>query len=413
MKRGISSGKPIKAIALSLMIVLTIYYVNVNAQPVPDIQFINRNLDDAVKQIKVLARNTPEDLMPKTFENGSNKTSETWWWTSGFYPGTLLYLYEYSKDKELLKLAQDKLKILEKEKLNTTTHDLGFMLYCSFGNAMRITGDTTRYKEILTTGASSLATRYSPVTRAIRSWDHDNFPVIIDNMMNLEFLTSTSRLSGDKRFYDIAVTHANTTMKNHYRKDVSCYHVVDYDPKTGGIIKKKTNQGAFDESAWARGQAWGLYGYAMMYRETGNKQYLSFAEKIAGYMLGHPNMPADLIPYWDFNAPDLPAGNKYAKYSRYRDASTASLMASAFIEMSTMVKGKTSKAYLKTAETILVNLSSAAYKAPIGTNGGYILEHSVGSLPHNSEVDVPLTYADYYYVEALLRYKKLLEHKKL
>lgn len=386
---------------------------NASAQPKLDKAFVTKNLDQAIKQIKVLAERSPENMLPKTYDKGKNFDSETGWWTSGFYPGTLLYLYEYSGDKELLDLAKQKLTLLEKEKFNTTTHDLGFMLYCSFGNAMRITGDTAAYKEILLTGANSLATRYSPVTKAIRSWDFDNFPVIIDNMMNLEFLNSATRLSGDKKFYDISVIHSNTTMKNQYRKDMSSYHVVDYNPETGGIVKKKTNQGAFDESAWARGQAWGLYGYAMMYRDTKNKKYLSFAKKIAKYMLNHPNMPEDLVPYWDFDAPDLPANSKYAQYKTYRDASTASLTASALLEMSTQVKGKLSKYYLQKAESILQSLASSKYTADYGTNGGYILKHSVGSIPHNSEIDVPLTYADYYYVEALLRYKRLQEGKKI
>lgn len=378
------------------------------AQDKLDTAFINRQLDDAVLQIKVLARNTPGNLFPRTFDQGKPVHSESGWWTSGFYPGSLLYLYEYSKDKELMELAKQKLKLLEKEQFNKTTHDLGFMLYCSFGNMMRITGDTAAYKTVLLTGANSLATRYSPVTKTIRSWDFDNFPVIIDNMMNLEFLTSAARLDGNKRYYDIAVSHANTTMQNHYRKDMSCYHVVDYNPKDGSVIRKKTNQGAFDESAWARGQAWGLYGYSMMYRETKDRKYLKFANKIAGYLLKHPNMPKDFIPYWDFNAPDLADTSKYATFRKNRDASTASLMASAFLELSTQVKGKQRKEYFDIATTIIRHLSSGDYKAVQGENGGYLLKHSVGSIPHNSEIDVPLTYADYYYIEALLRYKQLL-----
>lgn len=384
----------------------------VHAQEKLTLERADASLQRAVDQIKVLAERSADGMLPKTFDKGKNFDSESGWWTSGFYPGTLLYLYEYSGDESLLALAKEKLSLLEKEKYNTTTHDLGFMLYCSFGNAMRITGDTAAYREILLKGAESLATRYSPVTRAIRSWDFDNFPVIIDNMMNLEFLNSASRLSGDGRFSDISVIHANTTMENHYRKDYSCYHVVDYDPKTGKVIKKKTNQGAFDESAWARGQAWGLYGYTMMYRDTGDRKYLAFAKKIANYMLKHPNMPKDLIAYWDYDAPDLAAGSKYARYVDYRDVSTASLTASALLEMSTMVKGKLSRYYRETAEKILYNLSTDRYTAEKGTNGGFLLKHSVGSIPHNSEVDVPLTYADYYYVEALLRYKNYYHASK-
>lgn len=396
-------------LAFATLMFFTGHFATVQAQQKLDINRVNKTLDSAVEQIKVLAERSTEDMLPKTYANGKNFDSETGWWTSGFYPGTLLYLYEHSGDDELLALAKQKLTLLEKEKLNTTTHDLGFMLYCSFGNAMRITGDTTAYKEILLKGAESLATRYSPITKSIRSWDFDNFPVIIDNMMNLEFLNSATRLSGNQKFHDISVTHANTTMQNHYRKDYSCYHVVDYDPETGDIIKKKTNQGAFDESAWARGQAWGLYGYAMMYRDTKDKKYLTFAKKIAKYMLEHPNMPDDLVAYWDYDAPDLPANSQYAKYRHYRDASTAAITASALLEMSTMVKGKLSKYYLTTAETMLYNLSTNVYTAELGSNGGFLLKHSVGSIPHNSEVDVPLTYADYYYVEALLRYKDLIK----
>lgn len=375
-----------------------------------DKNFISKNLDDAVEQISYLDKNVEADKLPRSFENGKPISSGTSWWTSGFYPGTLLYLYEYSGNNDLLDKAQAKLKILEKEKLNTTTHDLGFMLFCSFGNALRLTGDTDNYKDILVTGAESLISRYNPNVKAIRSWEGSSFPVIIDNMMNLEYLTQASKLSGDKRFYDIAVAHANTTMKNHFRKDMSSYHLVDYDPNTGAVIAKKTHQGAYDESAWARGQAWGLYGYTMMYRETKDKKYLKFAERIADYMLNHPNMPEDLVPYWDFDAPNLPSNSPYAaKFKQNRDASAASITASALIELSTYVDNKKGKYYLGKAEKMLRSLASDSYKAEIGTNGGFILKNSVGSIPHNSEVDVPLTYADYYYVEALLRYKNLLE----
>jgi len=375
-------------------------------------EFINQNLDDAVTQIKVLAGNVPEDGMPRTFQGDTSVSSITGWWTSGFYPGTLLYLYEYSGDEELLSLAKDKLKILEKEQYNKGTHDLGFMLYCSFGNALRLTEDTIAYKDILLTGAESLRSRYSPVTKTIRSWEGWNYPVIIDNMMNLEFLTQASKLSGNKMYYDIAVSHANTTMKNHYRDDYSNYHVVDYNPENGEIIAKKTAQGAFDESDWARGQAWGLYGYVMMYRETKDRRYLDFAKNIASFILTHPNMPADLVPYWDFDAPDLPNDSPYAaKYKKNRDASTASILSSALIELSRYTKGAESANYLAKAEKMLQSLSSKPYKAEIGTNGGFILEKSVGSIPHNTEIDVPLTYADYYYIEALLRYKHLVEGK--
>lgn len=374
--------------------------------------FIDKQLDDAVAQIKVLADSVPADQMPRTFQADTSVRSNTAWWTSGFYPGSLLYLYEYSGEEQLLQLATDKLKILEKEQYNTGTHDLGFMLYCSFGNALRLTGDTAAYKDILLTGAESLISRYNPTVKAIRSWGGWTYPVIIDNMMNLEFLTQASKLSGDPKYYDIAVIHANTTIDNHYRPDYSSYHVIDYNPEDGSIVGKKTAQGAYDESAWARGQAWGLYGYVMMHRETGDKAYLDFAKKLAAFILNHPNMPEDLVPYWDFDAPDLADDSPYAaQYKTNRDVSTAAILASTLIELSTQTDGRESAGYLAKAAQLLQSLSAAPYKAAVGTNGGFILRHSVGSIPHNSEIDVPLTYADYYYIEALMRYKRLLEGK--
>ncbi len=380
------------------------------AKPNLSKEFIQQQLDAAAKQIKVLANETPAEKFPKTFENGKEVFSSSSWWCSGFYPGTLLYLYEGTKDEGLLKKATEKLTYLEKEKNNKGTHDLGFMLFCSFGNALRLTGDTQKYEPILSTGANSLASRYSPVTKTIRSWDHGSwqYPVIIDNMMNLEFLTQVSKMTGDKKFYDIAVAHAETTLKNHFRKDYSSYHVIDYDKKTGKAIGKKTHQGAFDESAWSRGQGWALYGYTMMYRETKKKEFLKQAQQIAKYILSNPNMPADLVPYWDFDKDKIAQSDKMYPNKDLRDVSAAALYASALLELSQYTKGSEAVNYFNKAEIILKNLSKAPYLAPYGLNGGYILQHSVGALPLNSEIDVPLTYADYYYVEALVRYQRLL-----
>jgi hypothetical protein len=372
--------------------------------------FIQQQLDAAAKQIKVLANETPAEKFPKTFENGKEVFSSSSWWCSGFYPGTLLYLYEGTKDEGLLKKATGKLTYLEKEKNNKGTHDLGFMLFCSFGNALRLTGDNQKYGPVLSTGANSLASRYSPITKTIRSWDHGSwqYPVIIDNMMNLEFLTQVSKMTGNKKFYDIAVSHAETTLKNHFRKDYSSYHVIDYDKNTGKAIGKKTHQGAFDESAWSRGQGWALYGYTMMYRETKKKEFLKQAQQIAKYILNNPNLPADLIPYWDFDKDKIAQSDKMYPNKDLRDVSAAALYASALLELSQYTKGSEALNYFDKAETILKNLSKAPYLAPYGQNGGYILQHSVGALPLNSEIDVPLTYADYYYVEALVRYQRLL-----
>ena len=322
-------------------------------------------------------------------------------WTSGFFPGVMWFLYEFTGDKKWEEQARTFTAQLEKEKLNGGTHDMGFKIYCSYGNGYRLTNDAA-YKDIIIQSAKTLSTRFNPKVGCIRSWDHNadkwQFPVIIDNMMNLELLFAATRLTGDSSFYKIAVSHANTTMKNHYRPDYSSYHVIDYDPATGNVLHKHTHQGYAHESAWARGQAWGVYGYTMCYRETKNPKYLEQAENIAAFILNNPRLPKDLIPYWDFDAPNIP--------NEPRDASAAAVIASAFYELSQYsAKGIY---YLKLADQITNNLTKH-YRSPIGQNRGFILIHSTGSKPMNSEVDVPLNYADYYYLEALLRAKKLKE----
>lgn len=361
---------------------------------------IDKDFINAGRQYRVLMKNLPTDQFPKTFYPLTDKfeACKSDWWVSGFYPGTLLYLYEQTKDPVLYKETERILKVLEKEKNNKTTHDLGFMMYCSFGLANQIKPKPA-YKDILVTSAKSLASRFNPTVGCIQSWDSksDDFLVIIDNMMNLELLFWATRATGDSSYYKIAVTHANTTMKNHFRPDYSSYHVVNYNVKTGAVQQRRTDQGYADESAWARGQAWGLYGYTLMYRETRDQKYLDQANHIARFILDNPNLPADKIPYWDFNAPDIP--------NALRDASAAAVMASAFLELS-KYNGKPAKQeYFKTAEKMIQTLSSPKYKATPGTNGGFILMHGVGHMPKKSEVDVPLTYGDYYYIEALKRYQ--------
>jgi unsaturated chondroitin disaccharide hydrolase len=394
---------------IAIVITLVVLSPTVFAQKKDDLQpkpvilrLIDGNLRQAVNQYKVLMGKVPADRMPKTFyANGDRlETSNTEWWTSGFYPGTLFQLYEFSRDTALLNEARRRLALLEKEQYNKGTHDLGFMMYCSFGNGLRLL-DSPRYKDILLTSARSLSTRFHPAVGCIKSWDSKpwHYPVIIDNMMNLELLFWATRFSGDSSFYKIAVTHANTTMRNHYRPDYSSFHVVDYDSVTGEIIAKKTAQGYADTSAWSRGQAWGLYGYTMVYRSTHDPKYLEQARHIAKFLLSNPHLPADKIPYWDFNAPNIP--------NALRDASAACIMASALIELSHYVQGEEARGYVDVAEMILVTLSDNNYKATVGSNGGFLLRHSVGHFPAHTEVDVPLTYADYYFVEAMMRYRAL------
>jgi hypothetical protein len=362
---------------------------------------IKDNFTFAAKQYQYLKANTPDSVMPRSYvaATGKSVTSDTKWWCSGFYPGTLWYLYAYTKDEAIKKEAEQRLAILEKEKYYTGNHDLGFMMFCSFGTAYKYTNNPA-YKDVVTIAAKSLSTRYRPAIKSIQSWNSRDIlkcPVIIDNMMNLELLHWVSDHGGDPIFKEIAVTHANTTIANQFRPDNSSYHVVDWDLNTATVLKKITWQGAADSSAWSRGQTWGLYGYTMMYRFTKNPAYLSQAKKIAHFILSNPNLPSDKIPYWDFDAPGIP--------NVPRDASSGAIMASALLELGQFTSGAEKKEYIQTAETILQSLSSPAYRAKLGENGGFILMHSVGSLPHKSEVDAPLTYADYYFIEALTRYK--------
>ena len=366
---------------------------------------IEKGLSVSVEQSKLMAKSIWEQktLLPRTLDKeGKLITSDSKWWTSGFFPGVLWYLYEATGDTLLKEYACDYTSRVEKEKYNKGNHDVGFMLYCSFGNGYRLTGNE-KYKQVLLKGAESLSTRYKDHIGVIRSWDFNRavwqYPVIIDNMMNLELLEWASKNSDNSRFAAIARSHADVTLKNHFRADYSCWHVVSYDTITGQPEKKHTRQGYSHESSWSRGEAWALYGYVMMYRETQQKHYLVHAKKVANYILTHPRMPEDGIPYWDYDAPDIP--------DTYRDASAGAIMASAFIELSTMIQGELSRKCLMMAETQLKTLTSPEYLAEPGTNGNFILKHSVGSLMEHSEVDVPLTYADYYYVEALLRYQKV------
>lgn len=364
---------------------------------------VNEHFEDILvkskKQYEYFSTTIPDDLFPKTFQNNKLTPCKSSDWVSGFYPGTLLYLSEQLNDDHLFDLAQNKLDILEKEQFNTKTHDLGFMMFCSFGNALRLK-PSEKYETILLNSAKSLASRYDPTVKAIRSWDSgpEDFLVIIDNMMNLELLFWATEFSGDSSYYEIAINHANTTLKNHFRDDFSTYHVINYNPVDGSVKEKKTHQGAFDESSWARGQAWALYGYTLMYRATGIPEYLDVAKNVASFILSHPSTPEDGIPLWDFDAPP--------ETRNFRDASAGAIIASALIELSGY-DHVNSRKYLKNAERILLSLSSPNYFASYKTNGGFLLKHSVGHLPNNSEIDVPLTYGDYYFIEAISRYLNL------
>lgn len=317
-------------------------------------------------------------------------------WTSGFFPGSLWYAYEMTGDEELKLQAIRYTNLLNPVRYQTDTHDLGFMINCSYGNALRLAPNDT-IQAVLVETADNLYARFDPEIGCIRSWDFGpwNFPVIIDNMMNLDLLFNASKLTGDKKYYEAAIKHAQTTMKHHFRPDYTCYHVISYN-NDGTVESKCTHQGKNDESSWSRGQAWAVYGYTACYRETQDTTFLNEAMHIADMIMERVKTN-DHIPYWDYDAPD--------KKETPRDASAASVTASALLELSTLAPDGLK--YFTYAETLLKNLSGTDYLAEKGKNQGYILMHSTGSLPHGSEIDTPLNYADYYYLEALKRYSDM------
>lgn len=357
-------------------------------------------------QLPILGKGASETTAPRTIQDQDEVVySDIGWWCSGFFPGSLWLTYRFSGDSTMRELADMHTRKLFALIGRDTDHDIGFQIMSSFGNGYRFTGDNT-YTPTIRAAARKLASRYSETTGTIRSWDGDrwSYPVIIDNMMNLELLMAGARLiGGDEgmRIRQIAIQHAKTTLKNHFRDDWSTFHLVDYDPSDGHVLRKMTVQGYADSSSWARGQAWALYGYTMMTRELLFDQmaeeaqlFLEAASGIARMLLG--KLPEDGIPYWDFDDPSIPEA--------LRDASAGAIMASAFAELSSLTKDRAlSKNCLEMSVKQVTVLASPDYLAMPGTNGGFLLKHSVGNIPGGTEIDVPLSYADYYFLEAILR----------
>ena len=386
---------------------MSLIFLGTQCQTKPDTLNLEEEIEHIVAQ-HTLQTNLIEEsgriLNPRTLDKGKIKYVRRQDWCSGFFPGSMWLDYDLTKDEKWKKLAEKYTEDLDTIQYRTLTHDLGFMIGCSYMTGYRLTGKP-EYKGVILQAAKSLSTRYRENAKVIQSWNSNRgwqakrgweCPVIIDNMMNLELLFEATRMSGDSTFHHIALNHATSTMNNHFRKDNSSYHVVDYTLADGSVRSKQTAQGYAHESAWSRGQAWAIYGFTVAYRYTHDKRFLDQAENTLKFCLNHKNMPEDLVPYWDFDAPKIP--------NEPRDASAAACVASALYEMDGYCPGKEYKAL---ADKILKSLSSDAYKAKIGTNGNFILMHCVGSIPHGNEIDVPLNYADYYYQEALIRKRNI------
>lgn len=365
-------------------------------------QLVQRGIETAAAQYGgLLGKVQRKPGFPRTVDKGEVVLVGVGDWTAGFFPGSLWYLYEATGDAKWRLAAADYTARTAPAKFDKSQHDLGFMLGAGYGNGYRLTGDPA-YRDALLAGATTLVTRFNPRVGSIQSWDlWPNttwaYPVIVDNLMNLELLTWAARAAVEPRYREVAVTHADTTLRNHFRPDGSSFHLVDYDPGTGKVRGKVTVQGHADSSSWARGQAWALYGYTMMYRETKKEDYLRQAHKIAAFFMQHPRLPADKVPYWDFDDPAIP--------NAPRDSSAAAIVASSLLELATFAQGEQARAYRAFAEAQLRSLASTAYLASGSDNGGFLLKHATGHKPAGKEIDVPLNYADYYFLEALLRLK--------
>jgi unsaturated chondroitin disaccharide hydrolase len=415
----IISFKPFKRILLLLAIFALFFSPSCNSVPKnePD---ITKLITFSGEQLELLIQNTEKIIatgvndsrpdrplvVPRNLnEDGTLRLIPSRDWVSGFFPGTLWFMYQFTGQSKWKAAAEKYTAPIEREKFTTTTHDLGFILGCSFGKGYELTANPA-YRDVLIQAAKSLITRFNPKVGAIRSWDHNSdkwqYPVIIDNMMNLELLFWASKETGDPVYANIAVKHAQTALANNFRDDFSTYHVIDYDTLTGEVRNKHTHQGLHHESAWARGQAWGLYGYTMTFRESGMPEFLVQAERIADFYLNHPNLPKDLIPYWDFNV-EPGSGEP-------RDVSAACITASALLELASFIPAK--KDFYHEKATQMLKSLAESYLSPPGGNQGFILAHSTGHKPHNSEVDVPIIYAEYYFLEALARKNNINKSNK-
>lgn len=376
------------------------------------------NVDPSLKYCAMQAEKTlalvPKDNdtlnIPRSISNGSTQWRFVGYkdWTSGFWPGILWYVYEFNHSGQI-KAAADKFsrELTPLSQQPAYDHDLGFQIFNCFGHGYRLTQNPA-YKKIILATADTLATLYNPKVGTILSWPRmvqaKGWPhnTIIDNMINLEMLFWAAKNGGSKNLYDIAIKHAETTMNNHFRPDFTSYHVVVYDTITGQKLQGMTHQGYSDNSMWARGQSWAIYGFTMVYRETKDPRFLGFAQKVSDVYL--KNLPTDLIPYWDFNDPALP--------NAPRDASAACVTASALLELSGFVKDKAkAQMYRSKAEKMLQELSTEKYMGK-DKNSAFLL-HSTGHKPNGGEIDASIIYADYYYIEALLRLKKLKAGKNI
>lgn len=386
-------------------------------------KLIEKGFARAAEQYQLMYESTPPGMYPRTVNNsgetrfiGAEPLKSGANWTNGFYPGILWMLYSHTGDLAWKVKAEKVTRALEVQKDQIYHHDIGFIIMSSFGKAYEYS-PSEYYRNIIIHSAESQLTRFSEITGTTRSWDKwtsrggtytTEYPVIIDNLMNLDLLFKAYELTGDDKFLKPALSHADKTMANHIREDGSAYHLVAYDPETGEVDARKTSQGFSDSSAWSRGQAWAIYGFTMCYRFTRNPDYLATAMKAADFFINHKNLPEDFIPYWDFNIGEFSDYEWAYDPARFdeepRDASAAAATASALLELKDYVDDPVkSREYRDAAVKMLKSLATPEYMAEKGQNNYFLLKHSVASVPHDSSIDKPEAYADYYFLEALLK----------
>ncbi len=358
----------------------------------------------AAKTKAASARIVDSTKFPRYIDHGDSDWTcvNVYDWTSGFYPGVLWFAYEQTQDAELKAKAELFTEPLSQVAYATARdHDIGFMIYCSYGNGYRLTGNP-EYKKAMLSAADTLATLFNPTVGTIHSWpfkpeyEHNT---IIDNMMNLELLFWASKNGGGKRLEDIAVSHAEVTQKYIVRPDSAVYHLGQFTHE-GEFVRGVAHQGYADESMWARGQAWGIYGYAICYREVGRKDFLATSMKLADHFMNR--LPEDGVPFWDYDDPAIPSSPK--------DASAAAVAASGMLELSILLDDQAlSQKYYNNAVELLAAISTDDYI--LGDESAAILDHSTGHHPKGWEIDVPIIYGDYYYLEALTKLKKIDSQK--
>lgn len=411
-----------------LIIILLALTLNVSArkgnEPVQrlnvegQLEYCNEQIHRALKELKASNggrydfSREPRNILATDKQKGWNcRPVSAEEWCSGFWPGILWMDYSVFSDDSLLKAAKGYTESLHDIAYKPIfDHDIGFLMFCSYGKGYEIT-KSHDYKDVIIASADSLATLFNPMVGSLLSWPRNvkvfgGHNTIMDNMMNLDMMFWASKNGGNPLLYDLAVMHAKTTMEHHFRPDGSCYHVAVYDPTDGHFIKGVTHQGYVDSSMWARGQSWAIYGYTMVYRYTHNPVFLAFAQKVTDIYLkrlgvniddyskeyGKAVNTIDLIPKWDFDDPDPKAS---------KDASAACVVADALLELCNYVGEEKGNFYYTLAIDMLSQLSTPEYLS--GKRNVSFLKHSTGHHPAGSEIDASIIYADYYYLEALLR----------